>query len=182
MAVAEAHVRGPAASSADGDPWTPRRSSWHRGPAVTLSWIEENPARWDADKARIVGAAAPGSLPRRYGELADGDLVPGDWWRVERDGAVEGYGWLERGWGDGEMLVATAPEARGRGVGSFALDHLVAEARRRGLNYLHNVVPLGHPQREAVERWLLGRGFRPDAEGRLFRGVTTAPADDARTV
>ncbi|MEM7163948.1 MAG: hypothetical protein AAF581_00705 [Planctomycetota bacterium] len=56
---------------------------------MTLSWTNESPAYWDAGKQEIVGDAPEGifELPN----LADGDVVPGDWWRGRRrrqDGRV----------------------------------------------------------------------------------------------
>ncbi len=134
---------------------------------MSLRWIRESPAHWDDDKARIVGGEPPGSLP--VGPHASGDLIPGDWWRVEDGGAVVGYGWLDPTWGDAEVLLAVAPEARGRGIGAFVLDHLEEEARTQGLNYLFNVVSEKHPRREAVTAWLVAHGFKASHEDNLLR-------------
>lgn len=139
--------------------------------AMTLQWIREENARWDDDKARIVGGAPAGVFDRRYRELRAGDPVPGSWWRVVDGDRTVGYGWLDIAWGDGEILLATDLEARGRGVGSFALDRLEAEAHHRGLNYVYNVVRPTHPQREHVTRWLTARGFRASEDGSLLRAV-----------
>ena len=73
-----------------------------------LSWSKEESPRWDADKKRIVGSMPKGVFDVRYAELAEGDVVPGEWWRVEDDGAVVGFGWLDIVWGDAEILLATA--------------------------------------------------------------------------
>jgi ribosomal protein S18 acetylase RimI-like enzyme len=145
---------------------------------MTLRWIPESPAVWDADKARIVGAAPEGIFDTRYAEATEGDLVPGEWWRVEDDGRTVGYGWLDVNWGDAEILLATAPEAQSRGVGSFVLTNLEHEARARGLNYLYNVVRATHPDADRVTAWLKKRSFTASADGRLLRGVV--PRESAR--
>ena len=75
-------------------------------------WIHENPAYWDDAKADIVGAVDPGVFD--LGERAIGDVVPGEWWRLERDGKVVAYGWMDVNWGDAEILLAVAPGARGK--------------------------------------------------------------------
>ena len=136
---------------------------------MALAWVHEDTPRWDAGKARILGGAAPGSID--VPELAPGDLAPGEWFRVERDGAIVGYGWMDCTWGDAEILLAVDPAERGAGIGAFVLDHLESEAASRGLNYLYNAVKASHPQREAVTRWLVGRGFRPSGDGLLKRRV-----------
>jgi ribosomal protein S18 acetylase RimI-like enzyme len=143
---------------------------------MTLRWIYESPAVWDADKARIVGAAPEGVFDTRYAQAKVGDLVPGEWWRVEDGEATVGYGWLDVNWGDAEILLATAPEAQQRGVGSFVLSHLEQEARARGLNYLYNVVRPTHPDADRVTAWLKKRRFEPSADGRLLRGVVPREA------
>ncbi|NOY94092.1 MAG: GNAT family N-acetyltransferase, partial [Deltaproteobacteria bacterium] len=119
-----------------------------------LRFIHESPARWDAGKARIVGGAPAGIFDTRYAKLKEDALVPGEWWRVEEDERVLGYGWLEVSWGDGEILLAVDPAERGRGVGEFILRNLNDQARARGLNYLTNVVRPTHPEAEALTRWL----------------------------
>lgn len=139
---------------------------------ATMRWLKEDPARWDEGKARIVGDAPVGTFDRRFKELHVGDLVPGEWWRAEQNGKVVGYGWLDVVWGEGEILLATARDCRNQGAGTFILEHLTAEARARGLNYIYNVVRPSHPQREAVARWLEGRGFKASEDGSLLRAVT----------
>lgn len=137
----------------------------------SLRWIRENPARWDADKARIVGGAADGIFDPAYRGRTEGDLVPGEWWRVEDAGRVVGYGWLDVSWGDAEILLATDPEQQKRGVGSFILDRLEEEARSRGLNYLYNVVRPTHPYGGRIHAWLTKRGFVASDDGKLLRAV-----------
>jgi len=146
---------------------------------MPLEWIRESPARWDADKTRIVAGADTGIFDARYRQCSDGDLVPGEWWRVEDAGRVVGHGWLDTVWGDAEILLAVDVEARRRGVGTFILDHLEAEARDRGLNYLYNVVRATHPRREELTAWLRKRGFRPDEDGRLLRAVVRSSQTSA---
>ncbi len=139
--------------------------------ADSLRFIHESPARWDAGKARIVGDAPAGIFDTRYAKLTADALVPGEWWRVEDEGRVVGYGWLEVSWGDGEILLAVDPAERGHGVGEFILRNLNDQARARGLNYLTNVVRPTHPETETLTRWLERRGFGPARDGRHVRAV-----------
>lgn len=138
---------------------------------MSLEWIRESPAKWDESKERIVGNAPPGIFDRRYRELEKGEMVPGEWWRVESDGKVVGYGWLDVVWGDAEILLATEPESRGRGVGGFILGQLEKEARARGLNYVYNVVRPTHPQAKELTAWLEKRGFEASEDGSLMRAI-----------
>jgi N-acetylglutamate synthase-like GNAT family acetyltransferase len=124
---------------------------------MPLTWIFENPPHWDESKAAIVGPGE-GTI-FHLGALAPGDMLPGEWWRVEDEGRTVGYGWMDTSWGDAEVLLAVDESARGRGVGGFILDQLEAAARARGLRYLYNVVPQKHPDPEALTRWLESRGF-----------------------
>jgi N-acetylglutamate synthase-like GNAT family acetyltransferase len=140
---------------------------------MPLAWIHESPAKWDADKTRVIGRAPVGVFDARYAQAREGDLVPGEWWRVEEEGRTIGYGWLDVNWGDAEVLLATDPEARGRGVGTFILLNLEAEAFARGLNYLYNVVRSTHPERDKVTEWLAERGFTSSEDGRLMRAVVS---------
>jgi GNAT superfamily N-acetyltransferase len=132
-----------------------------------LDWIQENPPRWDAAKAAIVGEVPDGVF--ELGEFAPGELIPGEWWRVESDGEVVGYGWMDCTWGDAEILLAVDPRRQGQGVGTFIVDHLEAEAAERGLNYLLNEVRPTHPDGEKVARWLAGRRFERSADGKLLK-------------
>ena len=138
---------------------------------MTLEWIRESPAVWDAGKARLVGGAPPGVFDDRYRQLQEGQLAPGQWWRIEEDGRVVGYGWLDVVWGDAEMLLTTDPAACGRGVGSAILDHLEREAAGLGLNHLYNVVRPTHPDGVTVTAWLKKRGFTASGDGSLRRIV-----------
>ena len=142
---------------------------------MSLKWINENPAHWDGHKAAIVGGAAPGIFD--LGEYAPGDLIPGEWWRVEQDGSVVGYGWMDCTWGDAEILLAVDPEHRRRGVGTFILENLEREAVTRGLNYLVNEVHATHPDRNGITAWLRMRQFAPTADGRLMRHVVHPGAE-----
>jgi GNAT superfamily N-acetyltransferase len=96
-------------------------------------------------------------------------VLPGDWWRVDDDGVVVGYGWIDYSWGDAEVLLAVDPARQSNGVGTFILDRLDEEAAARGLNYLYNVIPAAHPDKPALKRWLLQRGFTGSLEGTLFK-------------
>ncbi len=134
---------------------------------MSREWIHENPAQWDERKSAMIGAAPKGSLP----ELAYsvGDLVGGEWWRVEDDGAVVGYGWMDTTWGDAEILLVVHGDAAGKGVGTWILDHLEQEAASRGLNYLYNEVRESHPDRDGVTGWLKARSFERSHDDRLLR-------------
>jgi len=132
--------------------------------------MHESPATWDDDKAAIVGGVPDGIF--RLGPFDDGDLLAGEWWRVEDDGKVVGYGWMECTWGDAEILLAVSSDWQGKGVGTFILDRLEQEAVTRGLNYLYNVVRETHPDREGVARWLAARNFSASHDDdRLMRRV-----------
>jgi len=138
------------------------------------SWEREQQPRWDSDKRRIVGGAPQGIFDSRYAESQDGATLPGEWWRVERDGDVVGYGWLEQVWGDGEILLATDTQQQGHGIGTFIVEQLDKEAARRGLNYVCNIVRPTHPDSEAVVAWLSKRGFQSKGDGRLVRRTGVA--------
>lgn len=137
---------------------------------MDMQWIREQSPSWDAEKARIVGGAPAGIFD--VAGFEPGEVVPGEWWRVQQDGLVLGYGWMDVVWGDGEILLAVAPDAQGHGVGAFIVEHLVDEARARGLGYVYNTVRPNHPQRQRVTTWLLGQGFSSADHGeRLQRQV-----------
>jgi N-acetylglutamate synthase-like GNAT family acetyltransferase len=138
---------------------------------MTLTWNHESAPRWDASKRRIVGGVPAGIFDRRFAELDDDAPLPGDWWRIERDGTPVGYAWLDAVWGDAEVTLAVdEPERRG-GVGSFALERLEEEARRLGFNRLYNTVRPTHPEREATAAWFTARGFEAGEDGSLIRAV-----------
>jgi len=139
---------------------------------MALTWKAEQPPKWNADKTRIIGQAESGVFDARFDRLEEGDVVPGQWWRVEREGETIAFGWLDVVWGDAEINLATAAEAEGDGVGSFVLDQLEQEALRQGINYLYNTVRPNHPRRDAVTAWLKKRGFGASEDGSLFRVCT----------
>jgi N-acetylglutamate synthase-like GNAT family acetyltransferase len=64
-----------------------------------------------------------------------------------------------------------APRARGGGAGEFIVNRLEAEAAARGLNYIYNVVPAGHPDPQWMTYWLTLHGFYPSPHGDLRRQV-----------
>jgi GNAT superfamily N-acetyltransferase len=134
---------------------------------MALQWIRETPPLWDTDKQRIVGGAPAGVFSLE--PHTSGDVVPGDWWRVEDSGQVVGYGWMDHSWGDAEVLLAVDGEGQRRGVGTFILDRLEDEAGQRGINYLYNVIPPAHPDRAGLDHWLRRRGFVPSQEGGLLK-------------
>lgn len=136
---------------------------------MPLRWDRESAPRWDAGKARIVGGAPQGVFALQ--SSSDGDMLPGDWWRVTRaeDGHVVGYGWMDHSWGDAEVLLAVEPGEQKSGVGTFILDRLEDEARARGINYMYNVVPAAHPDPQGLTRWLQRRGFAASKEDALLK-------------
>jgi N-acetylglutamate synthase-like GNAT family acetyltransferase len=137
---------------------------------MALTWVRESPPTWTADKQRVVGGAPHGVFS--LGPFTDGEVLPGDWWRVEEDGRVLGYGWMDHSWGDAEVLLAVDAGGQDRGVGTFILDRLDDEAAKQGINYLYNVVPEGHPDKAGLTRWLQRRGFVLAHDGKLLkRGV-----------
>jgi GNAT superfamily N-acetyltransferase len=138
---------------------------------MALTWIRESRAVWDENKQRIIGGA-PGVFA--VAASAPGTVLPGDWWRVDDDGRTVGYGWMDYSWGDAEVLLAVDAAGQSRGVGTFVLDRLDEEAAARGLNYLYNVIPAGHPDPSALKRWLLQRGFAGSKDGDLFKRTVQA--------
>jgi GNAT superfamily N-acetyltransferase len=144
---------------------------------MTMNWIHENPPHWDESKARLLGSAPDGSIKVPGHEI--GDLMSGEWWRVDEDGAVAGYGWMDTTWGDAEVLLVVDAGRRGRGVGTFILDQLEREAGARGLNYLYNVVPARHPDRGGFAKWLEKRGFESKHEDLHRRRVSPGGRNSA---
>jgi GNAT superfamily N-acetyltransferase len=90
---------------------------------------------------------------------------------VEQRGETVGYGWIDLVWGDAEILIATAPERKGQGVGTFIVERLVEEAEHQGVTRVCNVVRPDHPEAAKLTGWLTARGFREGADGRLERRV-----------
>jgi len=137
---------------------------------VELRWIREDTPVWDAPKAAIVGGAPEGAIePPRVGV---GELVPGEWFRVEADGTPVGYGWMDCTWGDAAVTLAVDRGRQGEGIGAYILSHLEREAAARGVNYLYNAVRNVHPDRLRVTRWLEARGFQPSGDGLQKKRVT----------
>jgi len=135
-----------------------------------VEWVRETPARWDRTKAAVLGELSPELFG--LGRPTDGDPLADEWWRVERDGEVLGYGRLDETWGDAEVLMLVAPVQRASGIGSFILANLEAEATARHVNYIYNVVPQRHPDPESVTHFLTARGFELTDVGELRKRVT----------
>ncbi len=121
-------------------------SSWH---------AEPRPTRLDAAKKAFFERVPAGTVDLRPA----GDLLPGDWWRLEADGRTVGYGWMDVTWGDAQILLAVDPDAQRKGYGAAILDHLEAEARKQGLRYLFNTIPSGHPDPDGARAFLEAHGF-----------------------
>ncbi|HSK60840.1 MAG TPA: GNAT family N-acetyltransferase [Actinomycetospora sp.] len=142
---------------------------------MTWTWTAEHEPRWDAGKARAFGELPPTLFG--LGRPEEGQPLGDAWWRVEDDeGTAVGYGRLDDTWGDAEILVVAAPDARGTGVGSFVLEHLEHEAATRLLTSVYNVVPTRHPDGDAVRAWLTARGFATSEVGELRKRVATGAA------
>ena len=135
-----------------------------------MEWVRETPARWDEAKAAVLGELSPELFG--LGRPAAGDPLADEWWRVEQDGEVLGYGRLDDTWGDAEVLLLVTPDRRASGIGSFILTHLEREATARHVNYIYNVVPQRHPDPETVMGWLAARGFQPNDVGELRKQVS----------
>lgn len=136
---------------------------------MTLHWTKEDNPRWDADKERLFGPEelASAGLERP----APGAPIADEWWRVTDDGGrVVGYCWLDSEWGDAQVAFLVDPASRGAGIGSFILDRLDEEAAVRSLNYIYNVIPQTHPDRQWMTHWLTLHGFARGA-GDLRRQV-----------
>ena len=54
--------------------------------------MHESPPHWDKTKDAIIGGAPQGIF--NLTNYRAGDVIPGDWWHVEDDGRVVGYGWM----------------------------------------------------------------------------------------
>lgn len=134
-----------------------------------MDWVRETPARWDEAKAAVLGELSPELFG--LGRPADGDALGDEWWRVEQDGEVLGYGRLDETWGDAEILLLVAGRRRDAGVGTFILEQLEHEAAARHVNYIYNVVPQRHPDPESITGWLTARGFEPNDVGELRKRV-----------
>ena len=135
-----------------------------------MDWVREDLPRWDADKQRMFDDVALRSVG--MDRPADGASLADEWWHVVGDaGAIAGYGWLDSEWGDAQITFFVDPAHRGDGIGEFVLDHLEDEARKRGLNYIYNVVPDTHPDRPWMTGWLQSHGLEESAHGDLRRRV-----------
>ena len=134
-----------------------------------MDWVRETPARWDKTKADVLGELSPELFG--LGRPTEGDALADEWWRVEDDGEVLGYGRLDDTWGDAEILMLVAPERRASGIGSFILSRLEAEAAARDVNYIYNVVPQRHPDPESVTDFLTAHGFEPTEIGELRKRI-----------
>jgi GNAT superfamily N-acetyltransferase len=85
---------------------------------------------------------------------------------------------MDYSWGDAEILLAVDSASQSQGVGTFVLDRLDEEAVARGLNYLYNVIPAQHPDKGALKRWLLQRGFVGAKQGDLFKRTVQSRKHD----
>jgi len=141
---------------------------------VTLHWVKEDTPRWDAEKQRLFGPEELAAVG--YEPPSPGSVMANEWWRVTDDeGAVVGYGWLDSAWGDAEITFVVDRARRRAGIGGFIVGRLEAEAAERGLNYIYNVIPDGHPDPPGMTRWLTARGFAA-GPGDLRRRVPAAGA------
>jgi len=140
---------------------------------MSMKWVHENPPHWDEAKARIVAGAPEGIFDNLA--FKSEDIIPGEWWHVEDDGEVLGYGWMDNSWGDAEILLCVDSTRQKSGVGSFIIEQLDREARTRGLNYLYNVVQQTHPDAAGLTAWLNKRGFEKSHDDNLLRRQVNRP-------
>ena len=134
-----------------------------------LRWTKENTPRWDTGKQQMFGPAELAAVG--FAAPAPDEPMADEWWRgSDDDGTVVGYAWLDSEWGDAEITFLVDPARRGAGIGGFIVNQLEAEAAARGLNYIYNVVPRGHPDPVWMTGWLLGHGFG-NGHGDLRRRV-----------
>lgn len=125
---------------------------------MSLTWHRDPQPTWDADRQRIIGGAPSGAFALdRYPPTG---ALPGEWWHVEEEGRVVGFGWMDVVWGDAEILLAVDTQRQQAGVGKFILDHLETEAKARGLRRMYNKVRAEAVDRAATTVWLLRHGFR----------------------
>jgi benzoate-CoA ligase family protein len=146
----------------------PAAGAGEKAEVMMPQWTREDAPRWDEHKQAAFGDAelAATGLTRSPA----GAPVADEWWRVTgADGGVVGYGWLDTEWGDARISLLVLPGERGHDYGSFILDQLEAEAGRRGLNYIYNVIPASHPDRDWMAAWLTRHGFAQSAHGDLRR-------------
>ena len=135
-----------------------------------FTWTKETSPQWDADKQAAFDTVALASVGMQA--PASGAAIADEWWRVaDNAGNLVGYGWLDSEWGDAQIAFLVVPLARGGGAGEFILNRLEAEAAARGLNYIYNVVPAGHPDPQWMTYWLTLHGFYPSPLGDLRRQV-----------
>ena len=57
---------------------------------------------------------------------------------------------------------------------TVGIEVTAGEAAARGLRSVYNVVLPTHPDRDAVTKWLVGRGFTGDESGSTLRRSTRA--------
>ncbi len=132
-------------------------STWH---------AEARPTRLDDAKCSFFDAVPDGTVDLRTA----GDFLPGDWWHLEVDGQVVGYGWMDVTWGDAQILLAVHPDHQRKGYGGVILDHLEAEAKKQGLRYLFNTIPVNHPDPTGARVFLTRHGFASsNLDGHLLR-------------
>lgn len=142
-----------------------------------FTWTKETRPRWDADKQAAFDMVALASVGMKA--PASDAAIADEWWRVADDvGNLIGYGWLDSEWGDAQIAFFVTPRARGNGAGEFILNRLEAEAAARGLNYIYNVIPAGHPDPQWMTYWLTQHGFYPSPHGDLRRQVHAAGEHD----
>ena len=51
---------------------------------MSFKWVHEDAPRWDEAKDTIIGQAPEGIF--HLGNYRVGDVIPGEWWRVEEGG------------------------------------------------------------------------------------------------
>lgn len=116
---------------------------------------EPQPVPYDDVKKAFFSSLQPGVV--RVNPA--GSYLPGTWWKLEESGATLGYGWMDVTWGDAQILLAVAPDARRGGHGKTILQKLEHEAHEAGLAYMFNTIPSDHPDPDGVRAFLTENGF-----------------------
>src|SRR5260370_5607005 len=124
------------------------------------TWTKESRPRWDADKQAAFDTVALASVGMKA--PTSDTAIADEWWRVADDvGNLIGYGWLDSGWGDAQIAFFVTPRARGNGAGGVILNRLRAGAAARGLDYIFNLLPAGHPHPPWEDLLLTQPGLLP---------------------
>lgn len=105
--------------------------------------------------------------------------LQGVWLTIARDGhRAVGFAMARAVAGDGELLLlAVAPDARGRGIGATLLRAVIADARDKGAERLHLEMRAGN----SAAGLYRAHGFTPVGQRRAYYRGNAGEAFDAHT-